>query len=171
MLIVFAVYIYLHNILVENQGLATFQLKKNEEKSVTTRQEDPQFTAQERNTDSNQIKSENKDSLGQVLRKNTGFSYKAGPVRENVFRYGMEAGNFTSHAAAKNMDECEYLCGKQADCSAAFMLRNYCFSVTCHSKESCVTKPAVPSTFSPRISFITHFLTPNSPSTRKYNDL
>ena len=109
-------------------------------------------------------KKENKNFSDKILRKQPSISFEAGAVTSSIFFNGMNAGRFTSQGTMKNMEECIHLCGKEMNCSAAFMILKYCFSVKCYTKESCGTRTAIPSVFNPRVSFITHFSSRMSPS-------
>ena len=82
--------------------------------------------------------------------------YKHSTPQSRVFLHGLNAGHFTHQGEVNNMAECIQHCGDQLDCSAAFMVRHFCFTVKCYSKNSCDTAPAVHSEFNPKLSFITH---------------
>ncbi len=82
--------------------------------------------------------------------------YKHSSPQSRVFIHGLKAGHFTQHGQANNMAECIQYCGQQLNCSAAFMVRQFCFTVKCYSKRSCDTAPAVHSGYNPKLSFVTH---------------
>ena len=82
--------------------------------------------------------------------------YKHSTPQSRVFLLGLKAGHFTHQGEVNNMAECIQHCGDQLNCSAAFMVRHFCFTVKCYSKNSCDTAPAVHSEFNPKLSFITH---------------
>ena len=86
--------------------------------------------------------------------------FKHSPSQPRVFLHGLKAGQFTHQGEVKNMAECIQYCGHQSNCSAAFMVQNFCFTVQCYSKKSCDTASAVHSEFNPKLSFITHLSLP-----------
>ena len=86
--------------------------------------------------------------------------YKHSSPQSRVFIHGLKAGHFTQHGEVNNMAECIQYCGQQLNCSAAFMVRQFCFTVKCYSKRSCDTAPAVHSGYNPRVAFITHLSPP-----------
>lgn len=88
--------------------------------------------------------------------------YKHSSPQSRVFTRGLNAGNFTHHEEVNNMPDCIEYCGQRLECSAAFMLHHFCFTVSCYNKESCDTTPAMHSEFNPKLSFITH-LTSSQP--------
>ncbi|XP_028405506.1 uncharacterized protein LOC114528113 isoform X2 [Dendronephthya gigantea] len=119
-------------------------------------------------TQSNHQRKVNKSSAlkENIILKSTKDSnrtrYKHSSPQSRVFTRGIDAGNFTHHEEVNNMPDCIEYCGQQLECSAAFMVRHFCFTVACYNKESCDTAPAVHSGFNPRLSFITH-LTSSQP--------
>ena len=86
--------------------------------------------------------------------------FKHSTPQSRVFLHGLKAGQFTHQGEVNNMAECIQYCGHQSNCSAAFMVRNFCFTVQCYSKKSCDTTPAVHSEFNPKLAFVTHFSPP-----------
>ena len=86
--------------------------------------------------------------------------YNHSPPQSRVFIHGLQAGHFTHQGKANNMAECIQYCGQQPNCSAAFMVRQFCFTVKCYNKRSCDTAPAVDPGYNPKVAFITHLSPP-----------
>jgi hypothetical protein len=86
--------------------------------------------------------------------------YKHTSPQSRVFTHGLRAGHFTHQGEVNNMAECIQHCGQQPNCSAAFMVRQFCFTVECYSERSCDTAPAVDSGYNPKVAFIKHLLPP-----------
>ena len=67
----------------------------------------------------------------------------------------MAAGNFTPHGKVGSMEKCIEKCCLQKNCNAAMMLKDACFTVTCHKDELCEKKPIpTSSSFNPKIAFV-----------------
>lgn len=127
--------------LILNTGTTDLPLEPNDKESFslnTSRQNGPQ------------------NVFPQPKLPSTKFTYKCSAPQSRVFTYGLKAGNFTHQGEVNNMTECIQHCAQQLNCSAAFMVRRFCFSVKCYSQRSCDTSLAVHSGYNPQLSFITH---------------
>ena len=83
-------------------------------------------------------------------------SCHAGVISYDVtLRGGMSAGNFTPHGKVGSMETCIEKCCRQADCNAAMMLKDACFTVSCQKDELCEKKPIpTSSSYNPKIAFV-----------------
>lgn len=74
---------------------------------------------------------------------------------ENVtLRGGIMTGRFQDRGKVPNMRACVEICCISKTCDVAFMLKNYCFSVTCLNERLCEAVKARSSIYSPRIVYI-----------------
>ena len=76
------------------------------------------------------------------------------PVHNISFRLGRQAGLFTNHGTAKNIDECSQWCCQSKHCDVALMISEDCFFVRCHTNKSCATFTIHGSKFNPRMVFV-----------------
>eukprot|EP00794_Sanderia_malayensis_P012050 gene12050-13293_t len=83
-------------------------------------------------------------------------SCHAGVISYDVtLRGGMTAGNFTPHGKVDSMEACIEKCCRHADCNAAMMLKDACFTVACFKDELCEKKPIpTSSSYNPKIAYV-----------------
>ena len=93
------------------------------------------------------------DTVLQTYMHQSGCLYSA-PFHNISFRLGRQAGLFTNHGTAKNIDECSDWCCQSIHCDVAFMISEDCFFVRCHSNKSCETFTIHGSNFNPRMVFV-----------------
>ena len=71
-----------------------------------------------------------------------------------TFRRGHQAGVFTNQGPTDDIRECAQWCCQSQHCDVAFMISQDCFSVRCHSNETCQTLTIHGSKFNPRMVFV-----------------
>ena len=85
------------------------------------------------------------------------FIYSTTGIKPNeTLTVGINAGTFTDKGPIENMDDCIKSCGQTSNCDVAFKLGKQCFGVACYSPDTCRTKPAFSSYYSPVIALINH---------------
>ena len=67
---------------------------------------------------------------------------------------GIKSGNFTYLGKVDKMQECIGSACELGKGDLAFMLGNYCYSVSCVNARVCETIPAQPSKFRPKVAFL-----------------
>ena len=86
---------------------------------------------------------------------NDGATCSTGDVYYNyTLSSSLKAGSFTKEKKAKTMNDCIYHCCSKRACDVAFMVKDSCFLVQCHNKQSCRSRPAHSSSFNPRLAYI-----------------
>ena len=77
-----------------------------------------------------------------------------GETRENMTLVGgINAGEFTDHGQADNIEECMGYCCESKECDLAFMIDKDCYGVKCKDPSMCKTRPARPTKYRPIIAF------------------
>ena len=71
-----------------------------------------------------------------------------------TLRGGIMTGRFQDRGKVPNMKACVEICCISKTCDVAFMLKNYCFSVTCLNERLCEAVKARSSIYSPRLVYI-----------------
>lgn len=66
---------------------------------------------------------------------------------------GINAGEFTDHGPADNIEECMGYCCESKECDLAFMIDKDCYGVKCKDPSNCKTRPARPTKYRPIIAF------------------
>ena len=80
------------------------------------------------------------------------FECSFGIALHNVsFRLGRQAGIFSDLGPILNTTDCARKCCEMLECNVAFIISENCFSVNCHSNESCRTLPIPGSKFNPSL--------------------
>ena len=87
-------------------------------------------------------------------------------LRPGVMRGGLEAGSFKKHGPVKTDMECILKCCDDLECNMIFMLKKFCYGVTCRSAEDCKVFDFPTATYSPRVALIRPISVkkPSSPS-------
>ena len=66
------------------------------------------------------------------------------PISYNVtLSHGLRSGHFKDQGRVDDFDVCFRLCCRDDECNLVFMLRSYCYLVSCYDQESCALKPLV----------------------------
>lgn len=66
------------------------------------------------------------------------------PISYNVtLTYGLRSGHFKDQGRVDSFDICFRQCCQDDECNLVFLLRNYCYLVSCYDRESCALKPLV----------------------------
>lgn len=85
------------------------------------------------------------------------YLYKAdAPIANVTLTAAINAGKFVDQGKMNSIEDCIKKCGESADCNVAFMLSSQCFSVHCFSEDTCKTKPAFSSFYSPQLAYVKH---------------
>lgn len=71
-----------------------------------------------------------------------------------TLRGGIMTGRFRDRGKVPNMKACVEICCISKTCDVAFMLKNYCFSVTCLNERLCEAVRARSSIYSPKLVYI-----------------
>lgn len=66
------------------------------------------------------------------------------PISYNVtLHHGLRSGHFKDQGRVDSFEVCFRRCCHDNDCNLVFMLRNYCYLVSCYDQESCALNPLV----------------------------
>ena len=66
------------------------------------------------------------------------------PISYNVtLRHGMRSGYFKTQGRVDNFETCFQRCCQDQDCNLVYLLRHYCYLVTCFDEGSCALAPLV----------------------------
>ena len=66
------------------------------------------------------------------------------PISYNVtLRHGLRSGHFKNQGRVDSFEVCFRRCCHDNDCNLVFMLRNYCYLISCYDQESCALNPLV----------------------------
>ncbi|XP_028404226.1 uncharacterized protein LOC114526891 [Dendronephthya gigantea] len=64
------------------------------------------------------------------------------PISYNVtLRQGLRSGQFKDQGRVDNFDTCFRHCCHDDECNLVFMMRNYCYLISCYDHDSCALKP------------------------------